>query len=813
MDPSNRGPHEGVGPSGVAPVRMVQLVAGEYAVTVNPVDGSEIEPCPPGRAPGPPRRHSPEERTARLRPPLRLGAGLPLLEREEERERLVRLLARGRSVRLTGPAGSGRTALLDAVVGDCAELAPDGVVRLHGYHRTPTDLLHELHATVYRTELHRPDREELLTALAGVGAVVVLDDIEFGGAALDELLRATPECAFLIAATPHVAAPSPGSFVEEVHLGGISRTACLELLEHAVGRPLTDAEADWSADLWFESEGLPLRFVQAGAVLRQRDARLEASPDAELPELSVATITAGSLAAELSAPAQETLRLAVALDGELPAAAHLPALLDDPHADAALAELVTAGLATSTGTHHRLATGVALQLAAEGYGEDAARRARTAAQHYAWWTGHPSVTPAQVAAEADTVLAAAQSAQRGGHASAAVLLAHTAAPVFAAGLLWSAWERALRCGQEAARTAGEVAEEAYFHHELGVLALCAGNLDRARAELEAAIGLRGALADRGGTVVGRRALALVEDRSSSTPGAGSLAAAPLAELEEALPALGFGSEPPSPQGEEEAPPPGVPAFAATAAASTPSDGHTRSTPDGYHGDAHGGTERPGARSVFRGARRNVVAAGAGALLAAVLGTVVTLGNTSGGDDTPSDVVKPDRSATQRDDDGGLPADQPVKSGDRGQQPGPSRLPDAAGTPSGSSSSSGKPSGDTSADEPDDASSDGGSPSGEPSDTAPGKPSSGSSSTSGRPSNPGTPSDDTGEPSDDPSGGSPSDDPGETDPTEDPGGGPTDGTTDSASGPPPSASASASSSGPTSRSPEPEPDAEPSTTLA
>ena len=75
-----------------------------------------------------------------------------------------------------------------------------------------------------------------------------------------------------------------------------------------------------------------------------------------------------------------------------------------------------------------------------------------------------------------------------GQASAAVLLARSAAPAFAAGLHWGAWEKALRAGQEAARIAGEVAEEAYFHHELGVLALCTGNLDRARAELEASIG-------------------------------------------------------------------------------------------------------------------------------------------------------------------------------------------------------------------------------------------------------------------------------------------------------------------------------------
>ncbi|CAM5240874.1 ATP-binding protein [Streptomyces hirsutus] len=58
-----------------------------------------------------------------------------------------------------------------------------------------------------------------------------------------------------------------------------------------------------------------------------------------------------------------------------------------------------------------------------------------------------------------------------------------------------------------------MAEEAYIHHELGIHALCTGDPDRARAELEASIGLRAVLADERGTVAGRRALALVADLS------------------------------------------------------------------------------------------------------------------------------------------------------------------------------------------------------------------------------------------------------------------------------------------------------------
>ncbi|MFK8910597.1 ATP-binding protein, partial [Streptomyces sp. YS-3] len=739
-------------PRAASLARTVRLVSGDFLLTVNPVDGSEIEACPPGEIPGRPERRSATERTEReraLKPPLPAGPAAPapvLLERGEERERLVRLLGRGRSVRLTGPAGSGRTALLDAVATDCARLAPDGVVRLSGHRRTPQELLHELYATVYRSPLHRPDRAGLHDRVREIGAVVVVDDLEFGGAALEELLAATPECAFLFAATPEVAAPLAESSLEELFLTGLGRAASLELLEQAVDRPLTEDEANWAGDLWFESEGLPLRFVQAGALLRQRDGLrgegaaldefglpVEGPEDLSvfsaegrempLPSLGEGAAPAAPLAARLGQAARETLRFAVALGGEVPHQAHLPALVNDTHADAALGELLGCGLLSPVGTRYRLAAGVLTQLEAAGYGEEAEERAHTAARHYAWWTGHPSVTPERAAAEADAVLAALTALVPGGdteHPATAVRLARSAAPAFAAGLHWGAWERALRIGSAAARLTGEVAEEAYFHHELGVLALCAGNVDRARAELEASIGLKGALSDKRGTVAGRRALALVEDRSGGPVISGGRTPS--------------GDEVPAARHEEsQSPPAGVLApFAApapaTAAAAAPGLAAAPVPEAAATVLIPGATPRAAKRTLFTGTRRNLVAAGAGAVLAAVLGTVVTLSATSGSD-TPGDKVEQQRQSVNEGDGGeaGLPADSPTppattrpRSGGGSHTP-PSSSPAHQGVPgtspssvpSSPSTSSGKPS----------------TPSGTPSKS--GKPStSGGSSTSG-----------------------------------------------------------------------------------
>ncbi|MFI2039898.1 ATP-binding protein [Streptomyces bottropensis] len=729
MDPNNRGPEEYGHDDGQAQskrpprdaltqdfdrhapalARTVQLVSGDFLLTVNPVDGSEIETCPPAELPGRPMKHTPDDRAAldrAARPPVPPGPSLPrlpLLQRDEERDRLVRLLARGRSVRLTGSPGSGRTTLLDTVAEDCADLAPDGVVRLSGFRRTADDLLYELFAAVYSTPLFRPARQQIIDIVRDIGAVVVLDDLEFGGIALDELLDATPECAFLIAATPDIPLPSPDAPLEEIVLGGLDRVGSEQLLERVVGRPLTEDESNWAGDLWFESEGLPLRFTQAGALLRQRDRQRagedavdefgvfqEAPPadapydaagehDVPLPSLAEGAAPAALLASRLGASARETLRFAVALGGEIPHQAHLPALVGDTHADAALGELVGCALVTPVGTRYRLAAGVRAQLEAAGYADDAETRAGAAAQHYAWWAGHPSVTPERVSAEADAVLAALAALVPGttppgeDGESAALVLARQAAPAFAAGQRWSAWERALRAGAEAAALADETGEQAYFHHELGVLALCCGQLERARAELEASIGLRNVLADKRGTVAGRRALALVADRSGATPPGGRTA---------------VGEEVPGARHEESVSPPGgVPSAyppmgfgvvgPGTTGAAAASGGGSSSYPPGHDSTlvthrsdgAFAALRFGGFKSLVGGARRNLVATSAGALLAAVLGTVVILGATSDrGGDTPAERVGVNPSASAGVDDGGLVADRP-KTGEDGDAPG------------------------------------------------------------------------------------------------------------------------------------------------
>ncbi|MDA5284564.1 ATP-binding protein, partial [Streptomyces sp. Isolate_45] len=80
-------------PTAAPPARVVTLTAGTFSLTVNPVDGSEIEPLRPGTAVRRPAKRDAAARAARdtaARPPVLPGPPLParpLLERAEERER------------------------------------------------------------------------------------------------------------------------------------------------------------------------------------------------------------------------------------------------------------------------------------------------------------------------------------------------------------------------------------------------------------------------------------------------------------------------------------------------------------------------------------------------------------------------------------------------------------------------------------------------------------------------------------------------------------------------------------------------------
>ncbi|MEV7025299.1 hypothetical protein AB0O00_24600, partial [Kitasatospora sp. NPDC093558] len=206
-----------------------------------------------------------------------------------------------------------------------------------------------------------------------------------------------------------------------------------------------------------------------------------------------------------------------------PTAPHLPALIDVGQGESALAELADAGLAVSIGGHHRLTAG-ALELLLPHW--PARGSVDGAAQHFAWWVGHSSVSLGQIAAEAEVVIGVLLADRTAGRHEAVVRLARAAAPALALSLRWGAWERALQLGLEAARRTASKADEAWFHHELGVYAICAQESSQAIAELETALTLRAVAGEQRGVASARRMLDLLRAEGRQLPGAQPAAAAP-----------------------------------------------------------------------------------------------------------------------------------------------------------------------------------------------------------------------------------------------------------------------------------------------
>ncbi|MET7638492.1 ATP-binding protein [Streptomyces sp. NPDC005438] len=665
-----------------APAAPSRVIAGEYRVTLNPIDGSEIEPCPPAELPPAPARLGPGRRLLPAEPPV-------LLEREEPRRQARELLGSGCSIRLRGAPGAGRTALLDAVTRDVAGLAPDGVIHLGARHRTLDDLRHHLFASVYQSAGVRPGPARLSRGLAEIGAVVVLDDLALEPSELERLFEATPECAYLFT-------PEPGSALDEarlpshirdLELTGLSQNGALSLLAQILGRDLDPAEERWAREQWRHREGSPVALRQAGGLL----IRWQGSGETPTVEGGYAA----AVAAGLSAHAQWALLYALALDGVLPDPSQLPALVGDPQAGSALDELVHYGLVTRSGGYYRLATGVGEQLTQAGFAPR--EEAATAAAHYDWWI--TSVPPERVLPEAEALIGAVNGSVRAGQPMAGARLARTAAPALATGAVWGDWERLLRAGQEAARACGQVGSEAYFHHERGVLALCDGGLARARAELEASINLRGVLSDRNGAISGRRALALVDDLqgvpatpdTSGTPQVTSTGPSATVPPRDGKPPGLLG---PAASGPAAASPGGAPSTdpPVTAPLASDSGGHT--TVLGQTSERRGhspSAARKGRPAGASSRRRNVAAAGAGALLALALGTVFTMNTLAGGDeDRGPERVTSEESDEPAQEEEDLPVDPPLEDSAPASKK-PSKSPSDSASPSTSAPEDNRPS--------------------------------------------------------------------------------------------------------------------------
>ncbi|MEU7597082.1 hypothetical protein AB0B79_29235 [Streptomyces sp. NPDC039022] len=489
-----------------------QLVVGDHN-DVNVVNhivvldhGSSVAPS----AGGPPqvrRRPRPAEWVRPPRAPVLLG-------RDGERARIDTRLAEGYAVRVHGPPGSGRTALLSRVAADRGPDAPVVFVQAAGL--GVEDVLQQIFQSCYDTEDYKPGTARLKRLMAPVEALVVVDDFEDpdpGG--LAALRDALPGCDVLASSTEHGSAES-GAGIRACRIGGLPVSASLALLEQELQRPLSDAEARDAARFAAEVHGHPRALVASAALLEAGGSAAATAFTAD--EAAVASGLAGRLG-------QEAARLLGALCAFHPLpvpTALLGAVGAGTPAPGALAELQQLRLVTRESGGYR-AGGQLAVLTAQRSG--ALRTASGAATALADWI---SQRPGrrEVAAGTGLVRRALASAAQQGHDTAVRDLARAAAPVLARSLCWGAWKEALTLGGAAATRLGATKDMRYFAQEEDVRRKALG-LASATAALASAAGGITAGQAIGGT--GPTTADSPQEGGAEPPdGSGSAASTPLA---------------------------------------------------------------------------------------------------------------------------------------------------------------------------------------------------------------------------------------------------------------------------------------------
>jgi sigma54-dependent transcription regulator len=149
------------------------------------------------------RTRSEERDYTRRKGPLNLRPRpfLALLDRDEQIATLKSAIQASKPVSLFGPAGSGKTSLLRSLahLPETGQF-PDGVV----YLSVPTlgleDLLQSLFDVFHESQVNfKPVESDIRSALQGIKALVLLDDLPLTRDETQTLLAAAPNCTFVLA--------------------------------------------------------------------------------------------------------------------------------------------------------------------------------------------------------------------------------------------------------------------------------------------------------------------------------------------------------------------------------------------------------------------------------------------------------------------------------------------------------------------------------------------------------------------------------------------------------------------------------------
>ncbi len=472
-----------------------QVAVGTHILQIGSVHGGVVNVAVPEQRPVPRPRAAP----VLLRPRPFPG----FLGRGEEVESAVAALRSARPVQLSGPPGAGKTSLLRHVAHHAVTASfPGGVAFLAALRQPADDLLQSLFEAFFQTDAPlKPTRTELGLLFQGWQALVVLDDVELPREEVERIQNTAPGCTFLWSAAER----QGWGETRALPLAGFGPAEARALVERELERPLDAAEQAELDALRQATGGYPLALLQSAARVREEGLPLR-EVVARLRAAAAPGAAGVDAVAELPQPRRDLVVLLAALGGALVLPAHAAALAGVPEAGEELEQLEMRGLVQRQGERFRVLEPLAGAVRARWDG--AAWRGRALAYFTAWAEQQWSA-PAQVLAESDVLMLVLEQAVDAESWPEVLRLGRRVEGALALSGRWDAWKRVVEWLRLASEKSGDRRGVAWALHQLGTLALCAGDAAAAQAALTQALRLRESLRDREAARVTRHNLDLL----------------------------------------------------------------------------------------------------------------------------------------------------------------------------------------------------------------------------------------------------------------------------------------------------------------